>query len=139
MSSERTNYKDEIIREINKLMGKRLISARIGEDGLDLIFEDGSELELYCAIPLESIAKKLGREEIDEPCTWGLSVSERLLIPTPSPCRARDVINTILSKVGNSVDVDYVVTYDGKTYISVSKQDVEKVRSVLPELFEKSE
>ena len=45
MSEER-----EIVEEFKKVFGKRLVGIRLGEPleaGLDLIFEDGSEIELY--------------------------------------------------------------------------------------------
>jgi len=45
MSEER-----EIVEEFRKVFGKRLVGIRLAEPlegGFDLIFEDGSEIELY--------------------------------------------------------------------------------------------
>ena len=39
---------DDIVEELRKIKGKRIVGTRIGESGFDLIFDDGSELEVYC-------------------------------------------------------------------------------------------
>jgi len=38
---------EEDIKELEKLIGKRVKNLAVGDDGLDIIFNDGTILELY--------------------------------------------------------------------------------------------
>jgi len=38
----------EDIKDLLKIIGKRVVNIGIGEDGFDLYFDDGTVLEVYC-------------------------------------------------------------------------------------------
>ena len=44
--TERRLY--EVFEELEKLRGRRVKEARVGECGFDLVFDDGTCLEVYC-------------------------------------------------------------------------------------------
>jgi len=39
---------DEFKEDVKKIVGKKIVDAKIGDDGIDLVFEDGTTLEIYC-------------------------------------------------------------------------------------------
>jgi len=40
--------KEEDIKELLTIIGKRVVDIAIGRNGLDLYFDDGTVLEIYC-------------------------------------------------------------------------------------------
>jgi len=40
--------KEEFMRDASRLVGKRIKDFAVGEDGIDIIVEDGTTMELYC-------------------------------------------------------------------------------------------
>lgn len=39
---------DEFKEDAKKIVGKKIVDAKIGDDGIDLVLEDGTTLEIYC-------------------------------------------------------------------------------------------
>ena len=61
----------DVREELEKVIGKRVIGYRVGSDGFDLVFDDGTELELYC-IPIYIEERSVG----DSDCTYGVVVAK---------------------------------------------------------------
>lgn len=108
---------ESIAVEIGKVLGKRIIGARIGKYGFDLVMDDGSELEVYCGLKLP-----------DGSCSGvGVSVSERVLVPVDNCAFAEWVTNQIIDVTGSRVgDITVTSTLEG-CFISIGKGEVESL------------
>ena len=45
------SWREEFKKELMKVIGKRVVEIRVGSYGFDLVFDDGTELEVYCCQP----------------------------------------------------------------------------------------
>lgn len=108
---------DSIAVEIGKVLGKRIIGARVGKYGFDLILDDGSELEVYGGLKLP-----------DGSCSGvGVSVSERVLVPVDNCAFAEWVVNRVIDVTGSKVgDVAVDSTLKG-CFVSIGKGELEEL------------
>lgn len=119
---------------LDKIVGKRVIGYRYGDGGFDLIFDDGSELEVYACVP-NSIKK---RDDVDcyDICEWGIIVDERKLFPVSSCKEANEVVDEVLSKT-RVHDIDVAGTING-FYVTVAKRELETLKKECTNLSDKA-
>lgn len=99
---------------LTKLVDKKVIGYRFGENGFDLILENGDELEVY------------GGLSYNGECLWGVSYSERYLIPVENCDTAREIVNDVLrnTKYG---DISTTSTSKG-CFVSVDKNELKEIK-----------
>ena len=116
--------KKDVVKQLSKLIGSRVIDVRVGDSGFDLVFNDGHELEVY--VIAVNDAKSMAKR-----CCWGVAVPKYVWYMARSieeASRAAEILSKRL------IDATIVGPLpDGRVYVGVNERMVEDFKKVCGE------
>lgn len=120
MCRENCGWKQSVLRELSQLVGKRVEGVRVGDGGFDLVFDDGSELEVYV------FPRRDGGE-----CCWGVVVARYKRFRVGSLEEAQRLAEMLAEM---AVDTSIIGPLsDGTVYLGVYEKHLDKLEEICRE------
>ncbi|WP_338250235.1 hypothetical protein [Pyrodictium abyssi] len=124
--------KKEVTRELSKLLGLEVVGARVGDNGFDLIFDDGTELEVYCFPKPRSSGPTRGDEGVKPDCCWGIVVAKYRRYKVESLEEAERIVEELTR---NQIDATIVgPLLDGTIYFGIREDLIEETKKLCSKL-----
>jgi len=124
MAAENDEWKKLVAEQLSNLIGSRVVGVRVGDNGFDLVFDNGRELEVYI---LTVSDEKSGVKR----CYWGITVPKYVWFRAKGAEEAKRAAE-ILSK--RSIDASVVgPLQDGSIYVGINEHMVEEFKKICEE------